>query len=219
MQARIRIVLVDDHLSYVEGLTALFEGDDRIHFVGSAHSAEEVFPLVESLKPDIVLMDYSFGEDRPDGVEVSGKLLESFPDLKIVLLTSYDDLPIVESALGNGLAGYLLKSRSRSDLKTALEAVASGFEVVEQGVLMGLFERGLSLGTRSGAAASIEHPLTPRELEIALLIAEGLSSQQIAQRLFRSTNTVDTHRKNIFAKLDVHNVAELINWLRAHELI
>ncbi len=219
MQDPIRVVLVDDHLSYVEGLTALFEGDDRIQFVGSAHAPEEVFPLVESLQPDVVLMDYSFGDDQPDGVEISGRLLESFPELKIVLLTSYDDLPIVESALGNGLAGYLLKSRSRSDLKTALQAVAAGFEVVEQGVLSGLFDRGLSLGSRMGAAASANHPLTPRELEIALLIAEGLSSQQIAQRLFRSTNTVDTHRKNIFAKLDVHNVAELIHWLRSHEII
>lgn len=165
-------------------------------------------------------MDYSFGEGQPDGVEVSEQLLLEFPNLKIILLTSYDDVPIVQSALSKGLSGYLLKARSRSEIKTAIEAVAAGFEVVESGMLRKIIEKG---PTKSRLETDLSNdkaaPLTPRELEIALLVAEGLSTQAMSERLFRSVNTIDTHRKNIFSKLDVHNVAELMNWLREKDLI
>lgn len=220
MADKIRVLLADDHRSYVEGLTALFRDDDRIEFCGFVHRPSEVSEMMAKCRPGMVLMDYSFGENEPDGIEISEKLLEEYPALKIIMLTSYDDIPIVQSALGKGISGYLLKARSRAELKSAIEAVAAGFEVVEAGVLKKIFEKGVTHGRRASEADVPEaHPLTPRELEIALFIADGLSTQQIAERLFRSANTVDTHRKNIFGKLDVHNVAELMNWLRERGIL
>ena len=220
MTNKITIILADDHRSYVEGLTALFQNDDRIHFAGHVHLPAEVAGAVRSHQPDVVLMDYSFGEGQPDGVETAEQLLTEFPGLKIILLTSYDDVPIVQAALSKGLSGYLLKARSRSEIKSAIETVAAGFEVVEAGMLRKIMEKGIPR-SRSETDASTEKaaPLTPRELEIALLVAEGLSTQAMSERLFRSVNTIDTHRKNIFSKLDVHNVAELINWLREKGLV
>ncbi len=221
MTNKITIILADDHRSYVEGLTALFQNDDRVHFAGQVHLPAEVAEAVRLHQPDVVLMDYSFGEGQPDGIETAEQLLAEFPSLKIILLTSYDDVPIVQSALSKGLAGYLLKARSRSEIKTAIEAVAAGFEVVEGGMLHKIMvERGTTR-PRNEADLSMDKaaPLTPRELEIALLVAEGLSTQAMSERLFRSVNTIDTHRKNIFSKLDVHNVAELMNWLRSKGLL
>ncbi len=217
---KITIILADDHRSYVEGLTALFHNDDRIQFAGHVHLPSEVAGAVRSHQPDVVLMDYSFGEGQPDGVETAEQLLLEFPGLKIILLTSYDDVPIVQSALSKGLSGYLLKARSRSEIKMAIEAVAAGFEVVEGGMLRKIMERGPTR-LRQEADPNLDKaaPLTPRELEIALLVAEGLSTQTMSERLFRSVNTIDTHRKNIFSKLDVHNVAELMNWLRSKDLL
>jgi DNA-binding NarL/FixJ family response regulator len=220
MPEKITLILADDHRSYVEGLMALFQNDDRIHFAGHVHTPPEVAAAVRSHQPDVVLMDYSFGEGQPDGIETAEQLLAEFPGLKIILLTSYDDVPIVQAALSKGLAGYLLKARSRSEIKTAIEAVAAGLEVVEGSMLRKILERGLAR-PRSEADPNVDKaaPLTPRELEIALLVAEGLSTQAMSERLFRSVNTIDTHRKNIFSKLDVHNVAELMNWLRSRGLL
>ncbi len=220
MSDLINIVLADDHRSYVEGLTALFREDERIRFCGYVYDLAEVPGTVRRYNPQVLLMDYSFGEGQPDGVEASEKLLQEFPDLKIVLLTSYDDIPIVQSALSKGLSGYLLKTRSRSEIKIAIEAVAAGFGVVESGVLRKIVGKAPEK-PHVGAESDMDRaaPLTPRELEIALLVAEGLSTQAMSERLFRSVNTIDTHRKNIFSKLNVHNVAELMNWLRSHGLV
>lgn len=220
MPDKINIVLADDHRSYVEGLLALFREDDRIRFCGHVHLPAEAAEAVRQHQPQVVLMDYSFGEGQPDGIETAEQLLAEFPALKIILLTSYDDVPIVHAALSKGLSGYLLKARSRSEIKSAIEAVAAGFEVVEAGMLRKIMEKGVPR-SRTEVDASLDKaaPLTPRELEIALLVAEGLSTQAMSERLFRSVNTIDTHRKNIFSKLDVHNVAELINWLRERELV
>jgi DNA-binding NarL/FixJ family response regulator len=220
MPDKINIVLADDHRSYVEGLTALFRDDDRIRFCGHVHEPDEVAEAVRQHQPQVVLMDYSFGEGQPDGIETAEQLLLEFPKLKIILLTSYDDVPIVQAALSKGLSGYLLKARSRSEIKSAIESVAAGFEVVEAGMLRKIMEKGPSK-SRPDADANADKaaPLTPRELEIALLVAEGLSTQAMSERLFRSVNTIDTHRKNIFSKLDVHNVVELMNWLRGRGLV
>lgn len=216
----INILLADDYRSYVEGLTALFQNDDRIRFVGYVHSPDQVAEAVRNHHPHIVLMDYSFGENQADGIETAELILREFNGVKIILLTSYDDLPIVQMALSKGLSGYLLKARSRNEIKMAIEAVAAGLEVVEGGMLRKIIDKGSSK-TRTEADKNIEQaaPLTPRELEIALLVAEGLSTQAMSERLFRSVNTIDTHRKNIFSKLDVHNVAELMNWLRSRGLV
>mgnify|MGYP001616275917 CR=1 FL=1 len=220
MNEKIKVVLADDHRSYVEGLTALFRDDDRVNFCGFVHLPADVPAAVEKWLPDVVLMDYSFGENEPDGIEVSEQLLQRFPRLKIIMLTSYDDIPLVETALGKGLCGYLLKTRSRLELKVAIEAAAAGFEIVEQGVMKKIFDKGFREGRKTkDVDAGAAHPLTTRELEIALLIADGLSTRAIADRLFISTNTVDTHRKNIFSKVGVHKETELVNWLRQRGLV
>jgi len=220
MPDKISVLLADDHRSYVEGLTALFRDDNRIEFCGFVHRPSEVLEMVKNCRPDVVLLDYSFGENEPDGIELAGQLLEKQPGLKIILLTSYDDVPLVASAFSQGICGYLLKTRSRAELKTAIEAVAAGFEIAEAGVLKKIVRQGASNERKSSnpdlARAA---PLTPSEFEIALFVAEGQSTQQIAGAKHLSTNTIDTHRKNIYSKLDVHNVAELIRWLRERELV
>lgn len=215
MSDKIKILLADDHKSYTEGLLALFSNDDLLHFVGCVHDPKEIPDAVAATAPDVVLMDFSFGEGQPDGIEVSEQLLERWPGLRIVMLTSYDDIPIIRQATRKGLAGYLLKSRGKAELKAAIQAVHCGFEVVESGALKTVSEE----GKRRKPSPADAHPLTERELEVALLIAEGLSSAQIAEKLFRSINTIDTHRKNIFSKIDVHNVVELMHWLRERNLI
>ena len=221
MTDKITIFLADDHRSFVEGFASQFRDEERIQLLDVAHSPPEMLEKVPLAKPDVLLLDYSFGSSEPDGVELAGQLLEKLPDLKIIMLTSMDEVPVMAGAFAQGISGYLLKTRSISELKKAIETVAAGFEVAEGGMMRKMLRLGGTSAERKPGKPDLEKafPLTPSELVIALLIAEGKSTQQIAVEKFVSPNTIDTHRKHIYSKLDVHNVAELMNWLRGRDLI
>ncbi len=208
MSKKIKVFMVEDNLSYIEGFQALFQNDERIELCGFSSNAPDTFDLVSKLLPDVVLMDNVLRNEALNGIEISAKLLEAFPALKIIMLTNYDDPPIVENALRKGLYGYILKDHSTAEIKLAIETVVSGLMVVEKS----LFHQ--PSGKTAAPKSLLPHPLTPGELKIACLIAQGLSSKDIADRLFISANTVDTHRKNTYVKLDVHTAVELANKLR-----
>jgi DNA-binding NarL/FixJ family response regulator len=202
----IKVILVEDNRSYVEGLMALFQSDDRVHLCGAASNFHTLIDLVREQQPEVVLMDYDLRSELLDGVEMAEKLLPEFPDLKIIMLTNYDDPPIVENALRKGIQGYLLKDRSRREIKLAIETVASGLMVVE---------KSLFHAPKPKPPKPPNGILTRSEHAIACLISKGLSSKEISEQQYISVNTVDTHRKNIYAKLDVHNAVELANKLRS----
>ncbi len=207
---KIRVVIADDHPTYGEGLKALFRDDDVVDFLEAATSDQATIEMVQRQRPDVILMDYDFPEGQMDGVQIASLLLHQNPDLKIIMLSRHSEIPLIKNALLNGLHGYLLKERSMAEIRMAIETVYAGFEVVENGMLVQVLAEGLRHNPPSKGKIAGEHPLTPRELEIALLMARGKTTKDIADELFISANTVDTHKKNTYSKLDVKNVAELI---------
>ncbi len=207
---KIRVVIADDHPTYGEGLKALFRDDDVVDFLEAATSDQATIEMVNRQKPDVVLMDYEFPEGQMDGVKISELLLAQNPGLKIIMLSRHGEVPLIKNALGSGLSGYLLKERSMAEIKKAIEAAHAGFEVVERGTLVQVLAEGIRINAPAKGQKNDDHPLTPRELEIAQLMARGKTTRDIAEELFISNNTVDTHKKNIYSKLGVKNVAELI---------
>lgn len=202
---RTRILLVDDHQLVLDGLSALLQGIEGFEVVGTALNGQEAVHLVDALSIDVLLMDV----DMPvmDGIEATQQIRKKHTSLKIISLTQHNERGMVKRLLDCGANGYLLKNSSREQLVSAIKAVLDGKQALSEEV-----EERLSGSQTETSTAGIEVELTEREIEILTLIAEGLSSKQIGEKLFISPRTVDTHRTNMMNKLDIHNIAGLIRF-------
>ena len=216
---KIKVAIIDDEQILIDGLRALLSLDEAIEVIGWANDQAGTLQLLQSHSPDVVLMDLSFPEPEPDGIEMTHSLLQQFPDLKVLMLTSYDDIMLIKEALRKGAQGYVLKNIDKEELVNAIKTVASGKRYLGQDVQNKVIDELLSATPSPNTDVACEHPLTDRELQIARLIASGKKRKEIAQELFLSTNTVDTHIKNTFGKLEVNNVAALIGWLNEKQLL
>ena len=223
----VKLIIVEDEQIIIDGLTALLGQSEQVEVLGSAKCYEDARKLIQRLLPEVVLMDLQFPSPGPDGIEMTNRLMQAFPKLKILMLTSYDDLMLIKEALRKGAVGYVLKNADKKELIQAIQTVADGKRYLDNQVrnivINALLEEDHP-GT-TAAAFSSKHslgdhmPRTERELEIARLIAQGKKRKEIAEALFISTNTVDTHLKNTFGKLEVKNSVELIKWLQTQGLL
>jgi DNA-binding NarL/FixJ family response regulator len=201
----VRVLLVDDHQLVLDGLSALLSGVDGYNCIGTALNGQEALKLLNALTVDVVLMDV----DMPvmDGVEATKRVKKDFPEIKVISLTQHNERGMAKRLLDCGADGYLIKNSSQEDLIQAINLVLDGKRALSNELAEQLS------GTQTETSASgIEVELTEREVEILTLIAEGLSSKQIGEKLFISPRTVDTHRTNMMNKLDIHNIAGLIRF-------
>jgi DNA-binding NarL/FixJ family response regulator len=186
------LVLIEDHQALREGLELLLDREGW-RVVGSAGTAAEGRELVERLAPDVALVDISLGDDS--GIELTADLVDADPDRRIVLYTGSTDVEQLISGLDSGARGYALKEGTPKELTAALQTVADGGTYVDPRLRPAL------LSERATRSQSV---LSKRECEIMALLAEGLTGEQVAERLVLSPDTVKTHIRNAMTKLEAH---------------
>ncbi|MDJ0785816.1 MAG: response regulator transcription factor [Myxococcota bacterium] len=199
-----RIVLVDDHRLFREGLRKILEEDPSLEVVAEASNGEDGLERIDEHKPDVTLIDLNMGS--MSGVELMQAARRRECGTRFIVISQYDTQGYVTQALRGGASAYVVKSAGASDVRAAVEAVLEGRSFVSPSVAHLLVEAmNPSSGRASGASG-----LTAREREVLSLIAEGLSSKEIAAELGLSPKTVETHRANLMAKLDVHKTSKLV---------
>lgn len=201
----IRVVLADDHAVVRKGVREFLEEDPAIRVVGEANDGEEALALAARERPDIALLDIQM--PRLNGLETTRRLKKEFPNVRVLIVTAYDDDPYIFAALQAGASGYLLKSSSSDELIHAVHAIAEGETALSPVVAKKLVQRAAGRGV---APDEIIEALTERELQVLRLAAKGLGNKQIGNALAISDRTVQGHLANIYAKLHVATRTEAV---------
>jgi len=207
----LRVLIVDDHEVLRTGTRQVLESSDDIVVVGEADDGSAALAVIDELDPDVVLIDIRL-PDR-SGIDVARQLTLTHPDVRVVILSAYDDDEFVRAALEVGVTGYLLKTMARDELVSAVRAAAQGTTVLDPVLSPRLAGVHSSFGPSSGPR------LTWRERETVELVAEGLSNKAIAARLGVSVRTVEGHLNHVFTKLGVESRTELVRHVLTQGLI
>lgn len=198
----IRVLIVDDQAIVREGIKSMLAMEGDMAVVGEAANGLEALQRVATDPPDVVLMDVRMPE--MDGLTALARLKALAPRTSVLMMTLYDDPDYLLRAVASGAAGYLLKDSSRDELLRALRITAEGGATIAPSLLPGLLQRLSSPGSAVTApSCELEGLLSERERQVLALIAEGLTNQEIAERLVVSPTTIKTHVQNILQKLDV----------------
>ncbi|MDX6646809.1 MAG: hypothetical protein QOK40_2536 [Miltoncostaeaceae bacterium] len=205
----LRVAIADDHRLMLDGIKRALETAPDIRVVGEAMSGEEMLALVPRVRPDVVILDLRM--PKGDGLSTLAQLRKTYPDLKVIILSMFDDSENIERALQEGAAGYVVKSINPLDLPSTIRQVVEGSVYHPRGRAAGEVE-GTVVGPIAGG-------LTDRELSILRLVAEGLSNLDIAGRLYVTEQTVKFHLSNIYRKLGVGNRTEATRYAYRNRLI
>ncbi len=208
----IRVLLVDDHEMVRLGVSSYLSIQNDIEVVGEAENGEEGYDKALELRPDVILMDLVM--EVMDGIESTKKILGDWPEAKILIVTSFIDDEKVYPAIEAGASGYLLKTSTAHEIADAIRATYKGERVLEPEVTTKMMEQ---LSNRNRHV--LHEELTNREQEILMLIAQGMSNQEIADELFITLKTVKTHVSNILAKLEVEDRTQAAIYAFKHGLI
>ncbi len=207
----IRVLIADDHPVFRYGMKALLQSVSGVDVIGEATTGEETIDQAAALRPDVILMDIKM--PSVSGIEATRRIVQAYPEISILVMTMLEEDDAVFAAMRAGARGYLVKGADQDEVLRAIRAVASGEAIFGQAIATRL-----SRFFSAPRQAAVQHAfpdLTERESEILLLMAEGRSNSQIAQRLVVSEKTVRNHVSNIFNKLQVADRAEAI--VRARE--
>jgi len=198
-----RVVLADDHVLVRQSLKSMLEREG-FQVVAEASDGQEALRHVESLQPDIAVMDISM--PILNGLEAARELTRCSPKTKTILLTQHDEDQYVSEALAAGVKGYVLKNQAASDLIQAIQQVSRGQVYLSPGVSRAVMEAYRSKSERPG------DPLSARERQVLQLIAEGKSTKDVASLLGISVKTAESHRTRLMQKLDIHETASLVRY-------
>jgi two-component system response regulator NreC len=207
MSSRVRIMIADDHPLVRSGLRGLLERDGEFQVVAEAADGCEAIDLALLHKPDVILLDV--GMPRLSGPDAAQSISQKIPATRIVMLSMHSDEAYVLRALKAGARGYLLKASPEADVLAAIRAVAAGNAYFSPSITKLLVEEYVVEARRRGVQDSYDL-LSTREKEILQLLASGKNNRELGDLLYISVATVETHRNNIFQKLHLHNLAELI---------
>lgn len=209
-----KIVIVDDHVLFREGLAAIIRSESDFEIVGQAGTVQEACEMVKGLKPDMVLMD--FGLPDGTGADATRAILQEHPDCKIVFLTMSEQDEDLFAAIRSGAKGYLLKNMRPAKLVSSLRAVQQGESAISRAMTLRLMEE----LARTKEPPRVDGPtLTRRELEVLHELAAGFSNQEIAEHLFISENTVKYHVHSILEKLGLSDRRDAALYAREHGLL
>ncbi len=211
----INVLLVDDHQIVIDGISQCLQSLNSVKVIGSAHNGEEAIQSIKNSRVDIVILDISM--PVMDGVEAAKIIKEDFTDVKVIMLTMHSDSDRISDLVDIGVDGYLLKNTGVEELEKAISSVISGkpfytSEISSKILSIIKKERLGSVVTVTKKEGLSWEDLSNREQQVVELILAEKTSQEIAAELFISHNTVVTHRKNLFKKLQVNNVTGLVKW-------
>jgi len=222
----IRVLIADDQAAVREGLALLLETMSDVTVVGQAGDGLEAAALAAELAPDVVLMDLNM--PRSDGIEATATILAANPDIRVVVLTTYEDDTSIVGALRAGALGYLTKAATRADIERAVKAAAAGQAILDPAVQRQLLAAatgasaspgtGTGTGTATAPTADPEpaDDLSPREADVLRLIAAGHSNREIAKKLFVGEATVKSHINRIFTKTGCRDRAQAVQYAFTH---
>jgi DNA-binding NarL/FixJ family response regulator len=202
----IKVFIVDDHYMVIEGIHSLLQNEKSIEWSGHATNAVSCLAFLQQQQPDVILMDINLPDKS--GIDLCKQVKEKYPSIFIIGLSTFNQLSFIQKMMDSGASGYVLKNASQTELMEAIETVAKG---------KFYFSDEASKTLQKNEATHII--LTRREKEVLELIAEGMTNNVIGQKLFISTATVDTHRKNLLAKLNAKNTASLVRMATQLQLI
>lgn len=207
----IHILLADDHKMVMDGIQALLKDDEDFQIVDQVLTGHKVIDVLSSgVHVDILILDINMPD--LDGIETTRIVRKRFRDVKILILSMYNKPAFIQQLIGEGISGYILKNTGKDELVTAIRKICAGEDHFSQEVTKTM------MGALKGQSTLPEVKLTRRELEILRLLAKALTTAEIAEKLFLSTFTVDTHRKNLLSKLNQKNTPGLVKYAMEHGL-
>ncbi len=202
-----KIFITDDHYMIVEGIRSLLQQEKDLEWLGHAMNAASCLAFLQQQQPDVMFLDINLPDQS--GIDLCKVIKEKYPSVRIIGLSSFNQQTFIQKLMDNGASGYVLKNATREELVEAIGAVMSGNKYLSQDAVSTILKN----------EDSKIPLLTRREKEVLALIAEGLTNHEIGEKLFISTTTVDTHRKNLLAKFGVKNTATLIRLAAQFRLI
>jgi len=198
MNTTIKLFIVDDHYMVIEGIHSLLQQNAEVEWMGHATNAESCLAFLKTRQPDVLFMDISLPDQS--GIDLCKKVKELYPNIFILGLSTFNQQSFIQKMMDNGASGYLLKNAGRNELLSAITTVMRGQTYLSHEAAL----------TMSRDAAADKPILTRRELEVLALIAEGMTNNEIAAKLFIAATTVETHRKSLLAKFSAKNTATLV---------
>ena len=203
----LKLLLVDDHVLFREGIGALLETEDDMQVVGGASRGEEALRLAVDLQPDVVLLDIAMPD--MDGVEICQRLKGSLPNTAVLMLSAFENEEAVTAALTAGASGYVVKTIDHQRLVEGIRAIARGEMLLSPTVAAKVVQQLARTRQEKQREADALQALTPREREVFRLVAQGCTNAEIAERLVLSEKTVKTHVRNISNKLNLSGKGEM----------
>lgn len=214
---KLRILVADDHGLLRRGVRTILQAHRRWKIVGEAANGREALEKAIKLKPDVAVVDITMPE--LDGLEVTRQIRKSLPDTKVLVLTMHESEHMVRRAFDAGANGYILKSDILDFLPKAVRAIAENKRFLTPKVCEIVLEGFLNAGNKPAEEKPPGPRITPRELEIIRLLAEGKSNKELSTQLGITVRTVETHRSKIMLKLGLHSLAELIHYAISNKII
>ncbi len=209
-----RILIADDHTVVRAGLRTLLTRRESFEVVGEAANGEEAVTQAKALRPDIVVLDIRM--PGISGIEACRQIVEALPECKVIMLTSYAEDALLFAAVKAGAAGYVLKEIGNKELVQAIDRVARGEEMLNSELAVSILDE--MRGAREAKRAVAFADLTPQELLVLALVAEGMTNRQIAKRLFLGEGTVRNYVSSVLAKINVANRAEAAAYAVEHNI-
>lgn len=203
------LFIIDDHQMVVDGLRSLLVNEEKYKIVGSSNKPKEVMAMLDELKVDILLTDINMPEMT--GVELTRNVKKKYPQIKVLALSMFGEVQVIKEMIDAGISGYILKNTGKQELLEALDKISLGQTFFGPEVTKELMKSFKNNDEGSH--------LTNREIEIIRLIENELSNKKIADMLFISERTVETHRKNIFRKTNTQSIVGLLKYAYEHKII
>lgn len=200
----IKVAATDDHVMVLKGIETMLKNSNDVNVIATYKTCQETCVGIKIEKPDVLLLDINLPDCN--GIEFCKKLQKEYPEILIIALTNFNETAFVKNIIRNGAKGYLLKNTDKHELETAIKKVFRGEQYLQKSIQKKLLDESFGISSRK----TFIPKLTRREKEVLKLIVDELTTQEIADKLFISVKTVETHRSHLIQKLEVRNTAGLV---------